>query len=125
MSTTTETLASAWRSQSCAERLTGFLHSDGRPLGRKRKKLLLRNATIGLSNAKWRRYGTRIWKPPSLNCLALAHTVACSSGTAAVHLAVAALDPEPGDEFIVPPVTDMGTYPSGALAELYPRIRRC
>jgi perosamine synthetase len=33
---------------------------------------------------------------------------ACSSGTAAVHLAVAALDPEPGDEFVTSPITDMG-----------------
>ncbi|MBO0869049.1 MAG: DegT/DnrJ/EryC1/StrS family aminotransferase [Micromonosporaceae bacterium] len=35
--------------------------------------------------------------------------VASSSGTAALHLAVAALDPEPGDEIIVPPITDFGT----------------
>jgi dTDP-4-amino-4,6-dideoxygalactose transaminase len=34
--------------------------------------------------------------------------VACSSGTAAVHCAVAAIDPEPGDEVITTPITDMG-----------------
>jgi len=33
---------------------------------------------------------------------------ACSSGTAAVHVAVAAIDPEPGDEIITTPITDMG-----------------
>ena len=33
---------------------------------------------------------------------------ACSSGTAAVHAAVAALDPEPGDEVVTSPITDMG-----------------
>lgn len=33
---------------------------------------------------------------------------AVSSGTAAVHTAVAAIDPEPGDEIITTPVTDMG-----------------
>jgi dTDP-4-amino-4,6-dideoxygalactose transaminase len=33
---------------------------------------------------------------------------ACSSGSAAIHCAVAALDPEPGDEFITSPITDMG-----------------
>ncbi|HID95217.1 MAG TPA: DegT/DnrJ/EryC1/StrS aminotransferase family protein [Candidatus Latescibacteria bacterium] len=33
----------------------------------------------------------------------------CTSGTAAVHLAVAALDPEPGDEVITTPITDQGT----------------
>jgi dTDP-4-amino-4,6-dideoxygalactose transaminase len=33
---------------------------------------------------------------------------ACSSGTAAIHTAVAALDPEPGDEIVTTAVTDMG-----------------
>jgi perosamine synthetase len=33
---------------------------------------------------------------------------ACSSGTAAVHAAVAAIDPEPGDEIVTSPITDMG-----------------
>src|SRR2546427_533631 len=31
-----------------------------------------------------------------------------TSGTAAIHAAVAAIDPEPGDEFITSPITDMG-----------------
>jgi dTDP-4-amino-4,6-dideoxygalactose transaminase len=34
--------------------------------------------------------------------------VACASGTAAVHVAVAAIDPEPGDEIITTAITDMG-----------------
>lgn len=42
------------------------------------------------------------------------HAVTCTSGTAAVHMAVAALDAEPGDEIIVSPVTDFGTV-SGML----------
>ncbi len=33
---------------------------------------------------------------------------ACTSGTAAVHCAVAAIDPEPGDEIVTTPITDMG-----------------
>ena len=36
------------------------------------------------------------------------HVVACSSGSAAIHCAVAALDPEPGDEIITTSITDMG-----------------
>src|SRR5579864_4745763 len=40
--------------------------------------------------------------------LGVAHAFACASGTAAIHCAIAALDPEPGDEFITTPVTDMG-----------------
>jgi len=35
--------------------------------------------------------------------------VASSSGTAAVHVALAMLDLEPGDEVIVPPITDIGS----------------
>lgn len=35
--------------------------------------------------------------------------IATSSGTAALHLAVAAVDPEPGDEIITASITDFGT----------------
>ncbi len=37
-----------------------------------------------------------------------AHAVACASGSAAVHVAVAALDPAPGDEIVTTSITDMG-----------------
>src|SRR2546428_11279316 len=37
------------------------------------------------------------------------HCIACSSGTAAVHLALGALQLPTGSEVIVPPITDMGT----------------
>lgn len=36
------------------------------------------------------------------------HCCTVSSGTAAIHAAIAALDPEPGDEIITSPITDMG-----------------
>jgi perosamine synthetase len=36
------------------------------------------------------------------------HAVACGSGTAAVHAAIAVVDPEPGDEIVTTAVTDMG-----------------
>lgn len=36
------------------------------------------------------------------------HASACSSGTAAIHAAISALDPEPGDEVVTTPITDMG-----------------
>jgi len=38
----------------------------------------------------------------------VAHAVALSSGTAAVHTAVAAVDPAPGDEIVTTSITDMG-----------------
>lgn len=40
--------------------------------------------------------------------LHLPSATAVSSGTAALHCAVAAVDPEPGDEIISSPITDMG-----------------
>jgi perosamine synthetase len=36
------------------------------------------------------------------------HARAVTSGTAAIHTAIAAIDPEPGDEIITTPITDMG-----------------
>jgi dTDP-4-amino-4,6-dideoxygalactose transaminase len=40
--------------------------------------------------------------------LGVKYVYACSSGTAAIHAAVAAVDPEPGDEIVTSPITDMG-----------------
>ena len=40
--------------------------------------------------------------------LGVEHVIACASGSAAVHVAVAGLDPEPGDEIITTSVTDIG-----------------
>ena len=41
--------------------------------------------------------------------LGLKYAIASTSGTAAVHVAVAAINPDPGDEIITTPLTDMGT----------------
>ena len=40
--------------------------------------------------------------------LGVRHAFACASGSAAVHCAIAAIDPEPGDEIITTSITDMG-----------------
>src|SRR5919109_1979484 len=37
------------------------------------------------------------------------HCTASTSGTSAIHVAVGALNPEPGDEIVTAPITDMGT----------------
>jgi len=37
------------------------------------------------------------------------HAIASTSGTAAIHVALGALDLEPGDEIITAPITDLGT----------------
>ncbi len=38
----------------------------------------------------------------------VAHAYACASGSSAIHAAISAIDPEPGDEIITTPITDMG-----------------
>lgn len=40
--------------------------------------------------------------------LGVPHAIACSTGSAAMHVAVASLDPEPGNEIVTTPITDMG-----------------
>ena len=40
--------------------------------------------------------------------LGIEHAYACTSGTAAIHTAIAALNPNPGDEIISSAITDMG-----------------
>ena len=40
--------------------------------------------------------------------IGIPHCRCATSGTAAIHAAVAAIDPEPGDEIITTPITDMG-----------------
>jgi perosamine synthetase len=40
--------------------------------------------------------------------LGVRHAIASSSGTSAIHAAIAAVDPEPGDEVITTSITDMG-----------------
>src|SRR6185295_18967482 len=57
------------------------------------------------------------WKAPQTTLLAkrfsdytgLKHVMSCSSGTAALHIAVAAAGIGPGDEVITTPFTDIGT----------------
>jgi perosamine synthetase len=44
------------------------------------------------------------------------HAVAAATGSGIIHAAIAALDLEPGDEVIVPPITDAGSV-IGALAQ--------
>jgi dTDP-4-amino-4,6-dideoxygalactose transaminase len=40
--------------------------------------------------------------------LGVRHAYACASGTAAIHTALAAVNPEPGDEIVTSSITDMG-----------------
>ncbi len=90
------------------EKLPSFLSTEGRTFGKEEESLLLEALHSGCLS----RNGGRMVKgleKDFAEALSLKHAVACSSGTACVHLAVAALDLEPGDEVIVPPITDIGS----------------
>ena len=59
------------------------------------------NSTIGSE--------TRTFEAEFADYYGVTHAVASSSGTAALHLAVAAVNPEPGDEIITTGLSDAGT----------------
>jgi len=89
-------------------KLPGFLESAGRTFGEEEERLVLEALRSGCLS---RNGGTMVKRLESefAAMLGVKHAVACSSGTASVHLAIAALDLEPGDEVIVPPITDIGS----------------
>jgi perosamine synthetase len=108
MSINAEMLALHGGMKAIQDPLPTFLESEGRTLGAEEERLVLEALRSGCLT----RNGGRMVKALEQEFakkLGVAHAVACTSGTAAIHLAVAAIDPEPGDEFIVPPITDLGS----------------
>ncbi|MGI5272825.1 DegT/DnrJ/EryC1/StrS family aminotransferase [Nonomuraea sp. CA-218870] len=81
---------------------------DGRTLGDEEVAALERVIRSGMLNSVW---GTeaRALEREIAELHGVRHAVACSSGTAALHLAVVAAAPDPGDEIITTPITDFGT----------------
>lgn len=81
--------------------------ASGRTLGREELELL---ESVIRSGVLISTKGTFVRRLEELLAMrfGVRHAVACSSGTAAIHAAIAALDPEPGDEIVTSPITDMG-----------------
>jgi perosamine synthetase len=90
------------------EPLPGFLNSAGRTFGAEEEALVLEALRSGCLSRNGGTMVKRLEKEFA-SMLGMPHAIACSSGTASVHLAIAALDLEPGDEVIVPPITDIGS----------------
>lgn len=82
--------------------------SSGRTLGAEEVEAVTRVLRSGMLSSVW---GTevRALEREMASRYGVAHAVACSSGTAALHLAVAAVGPDPGDEIITSPISDFGT----------------
>jgi perosamine synthetase len=108
MSISAEMLALHGGRKAIQDPLPTFLESGGRTLGAEEETLVLAALRSGCLT---RNGGTMVkaLEREFAKKLGVAHAIACTSGTAAIHLAVAAIDPEPGDEFIVPPITDLGS----------------
>ncbi|MEU4576420.1 DegT/DnrJ/EryC1/StrS family aminotransferase [Nonomuraea sp. NPDC023979] len=80
----------------------------GRTLGDEEVAAVERVIRSGMLNSVW---GTeaRALEREIAGMHGVRHAIACSSGTAALHLAVVAAAPDPGDEIITTPITDFGT----------------
>ncbi|MEV4178750.1 DegT/DnrJ/EryC1/StrS family aminotransferase [Nonomuraea sp. NPDC049709] len=80
----------------------------GRTLGDEEMAALERVIRSGMLNSVW---GTeaRALEREVGELYGSRHAIACSSGTAALHLSVVAAAPDPGDEIITTPITDFGT----------------
>ena len=95
--------------QECAEimKLPSDQDASGRTLGDEELDLLssvIRSGTLTSTKGKF----VQTLEDRFAKTLGCEHAYACASGTAAIHVAVAAIDPEPGDEIITSPITDMG-----------------
>src|SRR5665647_476269 len=88
--------------------LPSVLTSAGRTIGVEEEQAVLRVLRSGVLNGVWGPEVPALAKEFAA-LMGSDFAVACSSGTAALHLAVAAVDPAPGDEIIVPPISDMGS----------------
>jgi perosamine synthetase len=88
--------------------LPNFLSAAGRTFGPEEEELVIAALRSGCLS---RNGGTMVkgLERDFAEALGVTHAVACSSGTACIHLALSALDLEPGDEVIVPPITDIGS----------------
>jgi dTDP-4-amino-4,6-dideoxygalactose transaminase len=82
--------------------------ADGRTIGAEEREAVLRVldsgtlcSVVGTETRAFEQEFAALYGVPYATCT--------TSGTASIHLAVGAVDPAPGDEIIVPPLTDFGT----------------
>ena len=81
--------------------------STGRTLGDEEIALVTEALRSGTLTATKGKFAKRL-ETEFAALLGAKHAHACSSGSAAIHAAIAAIDPEPGDEIITTSITDMG-----------------
>ena len=82
-------------------------HESGRTLGKEELALLEEVICSGTLTCTKGKMVPKL-EESFAQTLNVKHAFACTSGTAAIHTAIAAIDPEPGDEIITTSITDMG-----------------
>ncbi|MFC2144340.1 DegT/DnrJ/EryC1/StrS family aminotransferase [Acidobacteriota bacterium] len=82
-------------------------NSSGRTLGKEEISLLSEAIDGGMLFSPKGRFVKQL-ESEFAKALGVEHAYACTSGSAAIHVAIAAVDPEPGDEIITTSITDMG-----------------
>lgn len=82
-------------------------NASGRNLSDPELKQLSEVISTGILNSTNGRFVNQL-QSDFANLLGVKYVFATSSGTAAIHAAIAAVDPEPGDEIVTSPITDMG-----------------
>ncbi len=91
---------------------TTSLPSVGNKSGRDFGQEEMANLTEVMDSGTLFRYGGKFvvqLEQEFAGMLGLKHGVASTSGTSAIHIAIGAIQPNPGDEIITSPITDMGT----------------
>ncbi len=81
--------------------------ASGRTLGAEELALLaevIESGTLTSTKGKF----VKTFEERFAALLGVKHAFACASGSAAVHTAIAAIDPQPGDEIVTTAITDMG-----------------
>ena len=81
--------------------------ASGRTFGAEEIELLTEVIKSGTLTTTKGRFGKELEKKFALK-VGAKYAYACTSGTAAIHCAVAAINPNPGDEIITTAITDMG-----------------
>lgn len=91
-----------------AEKLPTIKNSSGRTIGNEELKLVEEVLESGILAYI---YGSKVraFEERFAALMGARHAAAVSSGTAALHTAMIYRNPEPGDEVLVSPITDMGT----------------
>ena len=91
-----------------AEALPSFKNNTGRLIGEEEKRLV--DEVLASGNLAYI-YGDKVgrFEKRFAELWGARQAVAVNSGTSALHTAVIYLNPDPGDEIIVSPITDMGS----------------